>query len=401
VYALECHACGCAQVPRLLATAPFDSGGQTGRLRTVTALQVRRTARQLAPRHARASPAPGLGWLQLANSSFTLLNGCIPRLRVSKISLGAANLKLKVYCRPCQICTTAGLLAVGHQQGDVRLFQFSSAGHDISQVRLACCCQLAGELTPQVQPRMSAAPSLHPAIFVMPVFRMQFNTMRRTGLCMHSTLCLVLGFQQAVPHGRPRPASLMPSAPSQASFSKGAAPAFSAVRQPPGWQCLLHAALLDGDVAALALAPAQRLLAAGDAKGHVVVLDLAQVRNPRHDTTESLPLMIQACWRWLLHDSDRAACFPDAAGGTLGGRPGGGSHRSPSAGPAPGAAQPQAQQQQQQQRRRPRRDQVSLLPAGRRLAPGSRLAAMCHALAAGHGSPLKDRLPLAAGLHCS
>ena len=28
---------------------------------------------------------------------------------------------------------------VGHQQGDVRLFQFSSAGHNISQVRLAGC----------------------------------------------------------------------------------------------------------------------------------------------------------------------------------------------------------------------------------------------------------------------
>lgn len=28
------------QVPRHLSTAPFDSGGQTGRLRTVTALQV-------------------------------------------------------------------------------------------------------------------------------------------------------------------------------------------------------------------------------------------------------------------------------------------------------------------------------------------------------------------------
>ena len=71
----------------------------------------------------------------------------------------------------------------------------------------------------------------------------------------------------------------MLSAPLQASFSKGAAPAFTTVRQPPGWQCLLHAALLDGDVTCLALAPAQRLLAAGDAKGRVVVLDLVKVRS--------------------------------------------------------------------------------------------------------------------------
>jgi hypothetical protein len=47
-YAFESlHACELLQVPRLLATAPFDSGGQTGRLRTVTALQVRCNARQL------------------------------------------------------------------------------------------------------------------------------------------------------------------------------------------------------------------------------------------------------------------------------------------------------------------------------------------------------------------
>lgn len=34
----------------------------------------------------------------------------------------------------CQVCTAAGLLAVGHQQGDVRLFQFSSSSHDVCQV---------------------------------------------------------------------------------------------------------------------------------------------------------------------------------------------------------------------------------------------------------------------------
>lgn len=47
--------------------------------------------------------------------------------------------------------------------------------------------------------------------------------------------------------------------------------------QPPGWQCLLHAALLHGDVISLALAARPRVLAAGDARGHVVVLDLAKV----------------------------------------------------------------------------------------------------------------------------
>lgn len=35
-----------------------------------------------------------------------------------------------------QVCTASGLLAVGHQQGDVRLFQFSSRGHDVCQASL-------------------------------------------------------------------------------------------------------------------------------------------------------------------------------------------------------------------------------------------------------------------------
>jgi hypothetical protein len=85
-----------------------------------------------------------------------------------------------------------------------------------------------------------------------------------------------------------RPRRGLSHGPSQASFSKGGAPAFSGVRQPPGWQCLLHAALLDGDVASLALAPAQRLLAAGDAKGRVVVLDLAKVTITSGTVQDSL-----------------------------------------------------------------------------------------------------------------
>ena len=33
-----------------------------------------------------------------------------------------------------QVCTAAGLLAIGHQGGHVRLFQFSATPHDIIQV---------------------------------------------------------------------------------------------------------------------------------------------------------------------------------------------------------------------------------------------------------------------------
>lgn len=65
----------------------------------------------------------------------------------------------------------------------------------------------------------------------------------------------------------------------QAALTRGAKPAFTAVPQPSGWQCLLHAALHQGDVISLTLAAAPRILASGDARGHVVVLDLAKVSS--------------------------------------------------------------------------------------------------------------------------
>lgn len=84
----------------------------------------------------------------------------------------------------------------------------------------------------------------------------------------------------------------------QASFAKGAAPTFTTVHQPAGWQCLLHTALLDGDVISLALAPQPRLLAAGDAKGRVMVLDLAKVR----------PDLWRVTWHPVAQCADTGAC---------------------------------------------------------------------------------------------
>ncbi len=43
-----------------------------------------------------------------------------------------------------QLSTAAGLLAVGHQQGDIRLFQFSVTRHDVCQARLVQAQVLSG-----------------------------------------------------------------------------------------------------------------------------------------------------------------------------------------------------------------------------------------------------------------
>ena len=120
-----------SEVPMLLATVPFDAGGQTGRLRGVTAVDV---------------------------------------------------------------CTVSGLLAVAHDKGDVRVYQFSALRHEVSQTVLTA----------------------------------------------------------------------------------GGRPSFQLASQPAGYQCVAHLTAHDGDVTALALASRCPLLAAGDDRGCVSIVDLAQ-----------------------------------------------------------------------------------------------------------------------------
>ena len=121
-----------SEVPVLLAMVPFDAGGQTGRLRGVTAVDV---------------------------------------------------------------CTVSGLLAVAHDKGDVRVYQLSVERHEVSQAVLT-----AGS-------------------------------------------------------GRP---------------------SFQVASQPAGYQCVAHVTVHDADVTALALASRCPLLAAGDVRGCVSIIDLAQ-----------------------------------------------------------------------------------------------------------------------------
>jgi hypothetical protein len=120
-----------SEVPVLLATVPFDAGGQTGRLRGVTAVDV---------------------------------------------------------------CTVSGLLAVAHDKGDVRVYQFSAERHEVSQTVLTA----------------------------------------------------------------------------------GGRPSFQVASQPAGYQCVAHTTAHDADVTALALASRCPLLAAGDVRGCVSIIDLAQ-----------------------------------------------------------------------------------------------------------------------------
>lgn len=65
----------------------------------------------------------------------------------------------------------------------------------------------------------------------------------------------------------------------QVELTRGAPPAHTTTPQPPGWQCLLHAALNAADITAIALASAHGLLATGDGAGGIVVIDLLQVRR--------------------------------------------------------------------------------------------------------------------------
>lgn len=116
------------------------------------AVRLRRPDRAAAHRHSPAGPlhrtpvdATPQPHLHLALGVCSLQVSIIPPIVGSAISGRGSGLCTSPpqshisRCRHAQVCTTAGLLAVGHQQGDVRLFQFSSAGHDISQVRPAGC----------------------------------------------------------------------------------------------------------------------------------------------------------------------------------------------------------------------------------------------------------------------